>query len=84
MGLASPRFTIRSMMIAVAITGGLLGLYSAIGDGLFAGLFGLFYIALIGTWWWMFRGFRRLSAFCFGTTVGLANAVCFFRVHLLA
>ena len=30
MGLASPRFTIRSMMIAVAIVGGLLGLYSAL------------------------------------------------------
>ncbi len=78
MGLAAPRFTIRSMMIAVAITGGFLGLYAAIGDGLFAALFGLFYIGVIGIWWWMFRGFRRLSALCFGTTVGLANAVCFF------
>ena len=74
MGLAAPRFTIRSLMIAVAITAALLGLFRiGLLPLVLLALSGPLYISLIGMWWWMFRRFRRLSALCFGTAAGVVN-----------
>src|SRR5262249_19699893 len=48
--------------------------------------FGLLYFALIGAVWWMFRGFRRLSALCFGivgASVDISTvAMCVFLLKL--
>jgi len=78
MRLAFPRFTIRSLMVAVAISAGILALYQTFGGpGLLIACFGLSYIGFIGVLWSMFRGFRRLSALCFGIAAALANVGCF-------
>ncbi|MFI5456748.1 MAG: hypothetical protein ACHRXM_14980 [Isosphaerales bacterium] len=78
MRLAYPRFTIRTLMIVVAISAGILALYQTFGGpGLLMACFGLSYIGLIGVLWSMFRGFRRLSALCFGIAAALANVGCF-------
>jgi hypothetical protein len=73
-----PRFTLRSLMIAVAAAAGLLAL-SLSPTGMKVALivaFGLLYLALIGVSWWMFRGFRRLSALGFGVVATLTNVSC--------
>jgi hypothetical protein len=58
-------------MIAVAVVAGILAVsLSSIG---LVVAFGLLYLAVIGVLWWMFRGFRRLSALCFGVMVALSN-----------
>jgi hypothetical protein len=77
MGFAPPRFTIGSLMIVVALVGGVLGLYQLVGSSLLLAILGLLYLSLIGVWWWMFRGFRRLSALTFASTTLVANAACF-------
>jgi hypothetical protein len=59
-------------MIAVAVVAGLLA--SLLSPTALIVAFGLFYLALIGALWWMFRGFRRVSAFCFGVAAALTNA----------
>ena len=68
------RFTIRGLMIAVAIVAGLLAL-SRWPEGLVVA-FGLLYLSLIVVLWRMFRGFRRLSALCFGVVATVANIGC--------
>lgn len=51
------RFTIRSLMIAVAVVAGLLALQlPPIGE---VAVIGLFYLPIIGVLWWMIRDFRR-------------------------
>jgi hypothetical protein len=49
--------------------------------------FGLAYVALIGMLWWMFHGFRRLSALCFGVVAALCNVVgaglCIYRLNMV-
>jgi hypothetical protein len=72
------RFTIRSLMIAVAVVAGLLAvLLSPIALVVASGLFYLALIvvpcALIGLPWWLRRGFRRLSALWFGVVAALSN-----------
>ncbi len=78
------RFTIRSLMIAVALAGGLLAV--ARSPIALVVAFGLLYLAMIGVMWWMFRGFRRLSACCFGVVAALINtlsaALCIFLLNL--
>ncbi|HZW34371.1 MAG TPA: hypothetical protein VFF52_26850 [Isosphaeraceae bacterium] len=78
------RFTIRSLMIAVAVAAGLLNaLVSPIG---LVVAFGLAYLALIGGTWWMFHGFRRLAALSFGVVAALNNivsaGVCIHRLNM--
>ncbi len=78
------RFTIRRLMIAVAVVAGLLALaLSPIG---LVAAFGLLYLALIGVLWWMFRDFGRLSAFCFVGVATLINALsaalCIYLLNL--
>jgi hypothetical protein len=68
------RFTIRSLMIAVAIVAGLLALPPWPEGFLVA--FGLLYLSQIAVLWWMFRRFRRLSALCFGLVAAVANTWC--------
>jgi hypothetical protein len=58
-------------MIVVAAAAGLLAASRSL-IGLFAA-FGLAYLALIGVLWWMFHGFRRVSALCFGFVAALSN-----------
>ena len=71
---AGPRFTIRSLMIAVAVVAGLLALVLS-PHGL-AIAFGLLYFALIGVLWWMFRGFRKLAALCLGVVAAAIFIWC--------
>jgi len=71
-------------MIAVAVVADLLAVaVSPIG---LVVAFCLLYLALIGVLWWMFRGFRRLSALCFGVVVALINtlsaALCIYLLNL--
>jgi hypothetical protein len=77
------QFTIRRLMIAVAITAGLLAA-SVLPNGL-AVAFGLTYLLLIGGTWWMFHGFRRLSALSFGVVAALNNiliaGLCIHRLN---
>ena len=78
------RFKLRSLMIAVAVVAGLLAVaHSPTG---LAVTFGLLYLALIGVQWWMFRGFRRLSALCFGVGAALVNilsvTLCVYLLNL--
>jgi hypothetical protein len=80
----SLRFTIRSMMITVAIVAVFLGLYELMGDLLLVALFGVAYVCLIGLLWWMFRDFRRLSALCLGISAGATNFSCFLLCIYLA
>jgi hypothetical protein len=60
-------------MTAVALAAGLLAA-SLSSTGLVVA-FGLAYLALIGVLWWMFNGFRRLSALCFGLVAAVSNVV---------
>jgi hypothetical protein len=78
------RFKLRSLMIAVAVVAGVLAVaHSPTG---LAVTCGLLYLALIGVQWWMFRGFRRLSALCFGVGVALINVssatLCVYLLNL--
>src|SRR5262245_22610290 len=71
-------------MIAVAVAAGLLAAsLSPIG---LVVAFGLTYVALIGISWWMFHGFRRLSALCFGVASALSNiasvGLCIYRFNM--
>ena len=76
------RFTIWNLMIVVAAVAGLLAA-SRSPIGLFVA-FGLAYLALIGVLWWMFHGFRRVSALCFGFVAALSNVatvgLCIYRL----
>jgi hypothetical protein len=83
MRLASLRFTIRSLMITVAIVAVFLGLYQLLGDRLLVAFFGG-YVPLIGVLCWMFRDFRRLSALCLAITGVAANVICFVLCIYLA
>jgi hypothetical protein len=77
MPVTYPRFTIRSLMVTVAVAAGVCALYRLTGGlGLVLVWLGLLYFGEIGIFWWMFRGFRRLSALCMGITSGLANIIC--------
>jgi len=71
-------------MIGVAVVAGLLAVARS-PFGLVVA-FGLVYLALIGVLWWMFRGFRRLSAVCFGVVVALSNtlsaALCIYLLSM--
>jgi hypothetical protein len=58
-------------MFLVATVAGLLAASRSTGGLFFA--FGLAYLALIGVLWWMFLGFRRVSALCFGLMAALSN-----------
>ena len=76
------RFTIWNMMIVVAAPAGLLAAsLSPIG---LVVAFGMAYLALIGVLWWMFHGFRRVSAVCFGFVAALSNfataGLCIYRL----
>jgi hypothetical protein len=70
-------------MIAVAVVASLLAVLRSPIGLVFA--FGLLYLAEIGVLWWMIRGFRRLSAFCFGVVATLSNtliaALCIFLLN---
>jgi hypothetical protein len=58
-------------MITVAMVAGVLAAsLSSIG---LVVAFGLAYLALIGVRWWMFHGFRRVSALYFGLMAALSN-----------
>lgn len=78
------QFRISSLMIAVALAAGLLaaGLYPIA----LVIVFGVLYVALIGSVWWMFRGFRRVSGLCFGIAAALSIAVsavlCVYRPNM--
>jgi len=78
MRLPGARFKISSLMVTVALVAGVLALSrSPTALVLVFGLtLGLLYLALIGMPWWMFRGFRRLSALCFVVVAVLSNTVC--------
>jgi hypothetical protein len=69
-------------MITVATVAGLLAA-SLSPIGLLVA-FGLAYLALIGVLWWMFHGFRRVSAICFGLVAALSNimtaGLCIYRL----
>jgi hypothetical protein len=67
------RFTIRSLMIAVAVVAILLVVPLSVTLVI---AFGLSYLALIARLWWMFRDFRRLSACCFLLVAAPSNIVC--------
>jgi hypothetical protein len=47
---------------------------------------GLLYVALIAVVWWMFRGFRRVSALCFGGVAALSTTMsavlCVYRPNI--
>jgi hypothetical protein len=58
-------------MIAVAAVAGALAAFHS--PKAMAVAFGLSYLSLIGGLWWMLRGFRRLSAACFGVMAALSN-----------
>ena len=78
------RFKIWNLMIVVAAAAGLLA--AALSPiGLFVA-FGLAYLALIGVLWWMFHGFRRVSALCFGFVAALSNVatagLCIYRLSM--
>jgi hypothetical protein len=78
------QFTIRSFMLAVATAAGLLAA-SVSPTGLVVA-FGLTYLLLIGATWWIFHGFRRLSALCFGVVASLNNilsaGLCIHRLNM--
>jgi hypothetical protein len=81
--LSRVQFKVRSLMIAVAVVAGLVAVaLSPI--GLFVAL-GLLYVSLFGVWWWVFRGFRRLSGLCFGVVGASVNtlsaAVCVYLLN---
>ena len=68
------RFTIRGLMIAVAVVAGSLALSrSPIGPIIACGLL---YLSLIGSLWRMFRCLRRLAALSFGLVRTLSVAWC--------
>jgi hypothetical protein len=78
------RFKVRSLMIAVAVLAVLLK--CALTPIALIVAFGLLYVALTVSLWWMFRGFRRLSALCCGVVAGLINTlsagVCIYRLNM--
>ncbi len=79
------RFTIWNMMIVVAALAGLLAAsLSPIG---LVVAFGMAYLALIGGLWWMFHGFRRVSAVCFGFMAALSNiataGLCIYLLNIV-
>jgi hypothetical protein len=49
--------------------------------------FGLAYVALIGVLWWMFHGFRRVAAVCYGRVAALSNiataGLCIYRLSMV-
>jgi hypothetical protein len=71
-------------MIVVAAVAGLVAAWRS-PNGLFVA-FGLAYLALIGGTWWMFHGFRRLSALSFGVVAALTNiataGLCIHRLNM--
>lgn len=84
MRFARVQFTIRSQMIAVAVVAGLLALaHSTSGPAI---AFGLLDLSLGGVLWWMFSGFRRLSALCFGVvsavTIVWCTAFCIYLLNI--
>jgi hypothetical protein len=72
-------------MIAVAVVAGVL--FVLLSPIAMVVAFGLSYLALIGGLWWMFRGFRRLSALCFAVAAASSNslvaALCIYRLNLV-
>ena len=68
-----PRFTIGSLMIAVAVVAGLLALPIAGAVGLL--VLCIPCLALIGAQWFVFRGHRRLAAIAFWGLAILINAL---------
>jgi hypothetical protein len=82
-----PRFTIRSLMIAVAVVAGLLTLFFRvpISPILVGGMLVCSCILIEGLRR-MFHGFRRVAALCFGVAGGLANLatamVCIYKLKL--
>jgi hypothetical protein len=77
------RFTLWNLMIVVAAAAGLLAA-SRSPTGLFVA-FGLAYLALGSGTWWMFHGFRRLSALSFGVVATFNNiliaGLCIHRLN---
>jgi hypothetical protein len=65
------QFTIRSLMVTVAIVGGLLALCGRFGAIILP--LGLLSFAVVGTQWVVFREKRRLAAFVFWTLAVLIN-----------
>jgi hypothetical protein len=82
------RFTIRTLMIAVAAVAGVLA--ALLSPTTLVVAFGLLYLALVGVPcvliglpWWMRRGFRRLSALWFGVVAASSNAlIAAFGIYL--
>jgi hypothetical protein len=72
------------MFVVAAAAGLLAAALSPI--GMFVA-FGLAYLALIGVLWWMFHGFRRVSALCFGFVAALSNVatagLCIYRLSMV-
>jgi hypothetical protein len=83
-GRSRVQFSLRSLMITVAAVGGLFTL--ALSPAGLVVLFGLLYLALIGVLWWMFHGFRRLSALSCGVVGASVNilsaALCIYALNL--
>ncbi|MFI5454209.1 MAG: hypothetical protein ACHRXM_02040 [Isosphaerales bacterium] len=73
MRLPHVRFTIRSLMIAVAIVAGLLSLPT--GWAVIVIALSLPCLALIGARWLVLRGYRRVSAFGFCVFATLINVL---------
>ena len=67
------RFTIRSLMIAIAVVAGLMALPRA--WAVLAVVFSIPSLALTVAAWLAFRGRRRLAAVCFGILAVLANGL---------
>lgn len=67
------RFTIRGLMIAVAVTGGLLALL--VGRGLIVVPLCFACLSWVTARWFLFGVHRRLAAFCFWVPTILANVV---------
>jgi hypothetical protein len=73
MQLPRIRFTIRSLMIAVAVVAVVLALSPS---GWFLFLPTALYLSPAVLLWWMFRHFRRLATWGFGATATLASGGC--------
>jgi hypothetical protein len=71
---AGPRFTIRSLMIAVAAVAGLLAL--ALSPNGIAIAFGLLYLSLVGIVWLEFRDKKKRAARYFGIASAVAIVGC--------
>ncbi len=82
-----PRFTIRSLMIAVAVVAGLLARFLHLPMQLLAALTLVpLYGVLIAVIWGMFYCFRRVAALGFGVVATLADpasaALCIYLLSL--